>query len=214
VYELLVGEIDRRHQASRSLGVEFPEVDIVEVWRTTLVALQARGWTEASPERVDLSALAVEHEMRANAVWPMPHLQETLDGLRRAGLTLGIVSNAQFYTPQIFPALLDRTLEDLGFAPDLLFFSYQHGRAKPGSELYRLAASALQKRGIPPDRVLYVGNDVRNDILPAAQVGFRTALFAGDARSLRRHADDPNIAGVVPDVVVTELLEVYTVVSD
>jgi putative hydrolase of the HAD superfamily len=89
----------------------------------------------------------------------------------------------------------------------LLFYSYRHGQAKPGVALYRLAAQALQLRGIPPQRALYVGNDLRNDIAPAARGGFRTALFAGDARSLRFRAEDPQCAGVAPDLVVTDLLE-------
>jgi putative hydrolase of the HAD superfamily len=127
--------------------------------------------------------------------------------LRHAGKKLGLVSNAQFYTPEAFPALIRRSLADLGFERDLLCFSYQHGRAKPGTGLYRLAAAALHGRGIAPERVLYVGNDMRNDIAPAARLGFRTALFAGDARSLRLRAGDPLCAGVVPDLVVTDLTD-------
>jgi len=95
----------------------------------------------------------------------------------------------------------------LGFAPDLQVYSYQHGRAKPSRELYRLAADALQRRGIAAERAVYVGNDMRNDIAPAARLGFRTALFAGDARSLRRREGDPLCAGVVPDLVVTDLID-------
>jgi putative hydrolase of the HAD superfamily len=118
-----------------------------------------------------------------------------------------VVSNAQFYTPEAFPALVRQTLAELGFAHDLQFYSYQHGRAKPGEALYRLAAASLQRRGILTERALYVGNDMRNDIAPAARLGFRTALFAGDARSLRRREGDPLCAGVVPDLVVTDLID-------
>lgn len=203
---VFLGQIEREHNVARQAGVDYPEVDIVRIWRSTLAEFAARGWA-TGPEGVDLPALAVEFEVRVNPIWPMPNLLPTLEGLRQAGKRLGVVSNAQFYTLEAFPALVRQTLAELEFEQDLQFYSYQHGRAKPGSALYRLAAAALQGRGIPTERVLYVGNDMRNDIAPAARLGFRTALFAGDARSLRRREDDPLCAGVVPDLVVTDLID-------
>jgi putative hydrolase of the HAD superfamily len=59
--------------------------------------------------------------------------------------------------------------------------------------------------GIAAESALYVGNDLRNDIQPAAQAGFRTALFAGDRRSLRLHRDDQQCRDLSPDWVVTDL---------
>ena len=51
-----------------------------------------------------------------------------------------------------------------------------------------------------------------NDILPAAQVGFRTALCAADQRSLRLREDDSRVSQTVPDIVVTNLEEVIACV--
>lgn len=209
---VFLNQIERQHQIARQSGVDFPEVDIVDVWRDTLADLVACGWVTGA-EQADPPALAVEFEVRANPVWPMPDLWPTLEGLRRAGRTLGVISNAQFYTPEVFPALVGRTLAELGFDPGLQFYSYQHGRAKPSGELYRLAVAALRLRGIPAQRGLVVGNDMRNDIGPAARVGFRTALFAGDTRSLRRREGDPACAGIVPDLVVTRLTDLLDCVA-
>jgi putative hydrolase of the HAD superfamily len=47
-----------------------------------------------------------------------------------------------------------------------------------------------------------------NDIYPAHRSGFQTALFAGDARSLRWRRDDPRCSGLTPDLVVTDLNQV------
>ena len=66
----------------------------------------------------------------------------------------------------------------------------------------------FEARGIAPDETVYVGNDMLNDIGPAHKVGFRTALFAGDARSLRRRENDPVCAGVKPDFIVSHLQQV------
>jgi putative hydrolase of the HAD superfamily len=60
--------------------------------------------------------------------------------------------------------------------------------------------------------VLYVGNDMLHDVLPAAAMGFRTALFAGDRRSLRRREGDARVASVTPDVVVLQLRDLLSCV--
>jgi putative hydrolase of the HAD superfamily len=57
--------------------------------------------------------------------------------------------------------------------------------------------------------VLYIGNDIRNDIWPADRLGCRTALFAGDARSLRLREDDERLSDVKPDRVVTALGQIH-----
>ncbi len=200
--------IEASHAESRKAGIECPEVDIVDVWRQVLAELARRGVLEGRPwPRSKLERLAVEYEARANPVWPMPGLRECLKTLSDRGFLLGIVSNAQFYTPELFSALLGSEPESWGFDGQLQFYSYRHGRAKPGSDLYRMAARALSGRGVEPPAVLCVGNDMLNDVLPACQVGFRTALFAGDARSLRLRRGDPRLDGVTPDVVLTRLSE-------
>ncbi len=101
--------------------------------------------------------------------------------------------------------LLGEPAESWGFDGRLQFCSYQHGCAKPGLTLYERAAETLQTRRIMPDEVVYVGNDMLNDVWPANELGFHTALFAGDARSLRRRQGEARLAGVSPDLVLTDL---------
>lgn len=193
----------RRRQAE---GIDFPELQVAEIWRETLAELARRGWLEPEPPAsLDVERLAVEYEARANPCWPMPGVEACLARLGAKGLRLGIVSNAQFYTPELFPALLGREAEALGFDPALVFYSYRHGAAKPGTILFAAAAEALAARGVAPGQTLYVGNDLLNDICPAARLGFRTALYAGDARSLRLREGEPLCRGVEPDVVLTAL---------
>lgn len=205
---LLLEAIAHSHQRSRQQGVECPEVDIVEVWRQVVARLAAAGLLDPTGWSDDrLRRLAIEYEGRANPVWPMPGLRDCLARLDQKGLILGIISNAQFYTPRLFPALLGVGSQSLGFDPDLQYYSYQYGQAKPGRALHEMAAAALAERGIEPGGVLYVGNDRLNDVYPSVQVGFRTALFAGDARSFRPRHGDPHLAGVSPDLLLTELAE-------
>ena len=80
---------------------------------------------------------------------------------------------------------------------------------KPSQKLYRLAAERLKAHhNLPPEQCLYIGNDMRNDIWPAQALGFKTALFAGDRLSLRRRDCHPACADLIPDLEITELMQV------
>jgi len=185
----------------RREGIEFPEVEIREVWQSFLDAIPG----SASVTAAQRDALALEFELRANPVWPMPGMQEALAALRARGLLLGIVSNAQFYTPLLLEHFLGVSLEDAGFAPELCVYSFEEREGKPSQALYRKLAARLKARGLSPAQCLYIGNDLRNDVWPAQATGFRTALFAGDRRSLRLRTDDPRCSTVQPDWIVTAL---------
>jgi putative hydrolase of the HAD superfamily len=213
--ESFFATIDSFHEQSRSQGIEYPEVDIMTVWTRVLAELGKRGLILAEAESsIDVRRLAVEYESRANPVWPMPGLEDCLASIRHAGLTMGIVSNAQFYTRELFPALLGKESEQLGFDPKLEFYSYQYGWGKPGSHLYELAAEELHRRQIEPENAIFVGNDMLNDILPAKQVGFRTALFAGDGRSLRLREGDCRTSKTTPDLILSDLGQLRDCIID
>jgi putative hydrolase of the HAD superfamily len=201
----LLATIRERHRRERERGIEYPEVEIVEIWRDCLQQMSSSGWLADLPEQFDVARLAVEYELRVNPAWPMPDLRSVLADLGRSGLALGIISNAQFFTLAMVTGLTGQTIEQLGFDHDLQFYSFHYRRAKPDRFLYELAATALAKRGVAPQNILYVGNDMLNDICPAGQVGFRTALFAGDRRSLRLREGDPRVSEVQPDLILTEL---------
>jgi putative hydrolase of the HAD superfamily len=189
--------IHATHETLKAKGVDFPEVEIDRIWMQVL-------------ENDDINtvrAFAVEFEFLVNRVYPMPHLKELLSGCAKRKVLMGIISNAQFYTPLLFDLFLGLNPEGLGFVPDLVFFSYRFGYAKPSRFLYDMAARQLHQRGISPDAVLYVGNDILNDISPAKAVGFKTALFAGDARSLRLRKDDRRCSHVTADLVITDLIQ-------
>lgn len=205
----------RIEQDERRLdGVEYPEVDVRQVWRGLVVEMGLLPEADAYREGARLEALSLDYELRVNPVWPMPGLKEVLTNLRGRGLKLGIVSNAQFFTPLLFNAFMRAPLEAMGFTPDYCCYSYEYLEAKPSTFLYETAAAAiLRQDGIPPDAVLYVGNDRRNDIAPAHRVGFRTALFAGDARSLRWRENDPIAGTIQPDRVITELGQLKEILS-
>ena len=140
----------------------------------------------------------------------MPAAADVLAELLQRGLVLGIVSNAQYFTQFLFDALLNSSLAELGFSSSLLYFSYAHGQAKPGQYLFDLARDQLRDQQIEAHQAVYVGNDMLNDVQGASGAGFRTALFAGDRRSLRLRQDDERRDDSQPDLVIQDLSQLMS----
>ena len=187
--------IEEEHAEARRRGIDFPEVDIIRVWQTVL------GFGDASR----LKLFALEYELMVNPVYPMPGLNTLLSTCRARRMPMGIISNAQFFTPFLLERFLGSSLEKSGFDYRLIFLSYRFGYAKPSMFMFKRAADELSRTGIPVEAALYVGNDTLNDIRPASGVGFKTALFAGDGRSLRPRESDDRCRGLSPDLIVTDL---------
>ncbi|MGB0369916.1 MAG: HAD family hydrolase [Opitutales bacterium] len=202
-------EIVAEHQAKeKAQGTDWPEVEIRFVWRDLI---SSYGFPEAEIETCE--HLATYYEAQVNAVWPMPNALTLLEKIQERGLCLGIVSNAQFFTPHMFTAFFDKDVETLGFQPEHSHWSFAHLKAKPSTALYENAAEALASSGISPEEVLYIGNDMRNDVAPAHKVGFKTVLFAGDARSLRWREGDSIVGDIQPDRVVTDLIQILDILG-
>jgi putative hydrolase of the HAD superfamily len=164
---------------------------------------------EMSPAEIE--AFALELEQATNPVSEMPGAAEVIRGLSSAGIAVGLVSNAQFYTVPVLEECFGASLTEISIDPELCRFSYQDRRAKPDPVLFESVRDRLIGHGVSPERVLFVGNDVRNDLEPAIAAGFRTALFAGDARSLRLRGRSPDDCGA--DVILTHLRQLSQVVK-
>jgi putative hydrolase of the HAD superfamily len=97
-------------------------------------------------------------------------LLECLTRLTRMGLKLGIVSNTF-----VNRASLQRQLQLVGlleFFPVQLY-SYEYHVRKPSTELFQIAADKIGER---PRNILFVGDRIDNDVLPALKSGMRAAL--------------------------------------
>ena len=194
--------IKKEHIRLKKEGIDYPEVKIDRIWADVLQLddlEQARNFAGA-------------FEMAVNPVYPMPHLEQALATIENQNLAGGIISNAQFYTERLFELFLGKNPGDSWAEPDLIFYSYRHGRGKPSLYLFEQAVAALNKKGIKPQNTLYVGNDMLNDIYPARMCGFQTALFAGDKRSLRLRKDEPRCRGIAPDITITDLEQLEEII--
>jgi len=183
-------EVERRHKDLQAT-YEVPEIRVEEVWSSILRLSKEEAFE-----------FSLRFELTVNPVYPMPGAREYIDFLKKKGILLGLISNAQAFTPFYVEALFGESLKDLGFLPELTVFSYELGEAKPSPRLFQVAANSLSFLGYSPEQTLYIGNDLQNDVWAPKQVGFRTALFCGDRRSLRLYDEDPQFKGVQPDFLI------------
>jgi putative hydrolase of the HAD superfamily len=210
-------EIKRIHAENRSEEKPYPEIDILEIWETILTTYKNENLIHLS-NSLCIKCFTFVFEMLSNNIYPMPGMKDVILKLADKGIPLGIISNAQFYTPVIMNFLLNNRLseEELvePFDPDLTVFSYQHMRSKPDLYLFeRVRNICMAKYGVRPEQILFVGNDMFRDIYPAAKAGFKTALFAGDRRSLRLRTDKPGMDSVNADYIITDLVQILKTVN-
>jgi len=100
-----------------------------------------------------------------------PDVPETLQTLKNAGLTLGVVSNRmQSFSQEI----CDIGLQDYF---DLLLASGEIGVYKPDPAIFRYATQQLNVR---PEQAVYVGDNYYADIIGARQAGLFPVLLDAD----------------------------------
>jgi putative hydrolase of the HAD superfamily len=212
-----VGEVKAFHDQHRTTERPFPEIDIQHIWETILMRNNAKGRIQLNGSYC-IKCMTFIFEILSNPLFPMPGMKEVIKELSARKIPLGIVSNAQFYTPVVLNYFLsDRLAEEDRvdyFDPDLTIFSYQYKRSKPDLFLFRALASAFKKKyGLHPGEILIIGNDMQKDVYAGHRTGFRTALFAGDRKSLRLREEVDPVRNLQPDYIITDLRQLLTLIQ-
>jgi len=95
-----------------------------------------------------------------------PDALRCLRAIRRTGLVVGIAGNQ--------PAGIEAQLRVLGFEADLMASSATWGVEKPSAEFFARLVCELD---CDPSAILYVGDRLDNDVLPARAARMRTAFI-------------------------------------
>lgn len=95
-----------------------------------------------------------------------PDALTCLRAAKRAGLSIGIAGNQ--------PAGVEAQLRDAGFDVDFIASSATWGVTKPSPEFFSRVVTTAQ---LDARQILYVGNRLDNDVLPARRAGMRTAFI-------------------------------------
>jgi putative hydrolase of the HAD superfamily len=205
------------HSMERTEEKPYPEVDILKLWEKIITAHQNQNQLILDGP-LCIKCFTFVFEVLSNRIYPMPGMSEVLNQLASRQVPLGILSNAQFYTPVILNFFLNQSVSEnetvILFDPDLTVFSYKYKRSKPDMYLFEeIKNQCSRKYGLFADEILFVGNDMFRDIYPAFLAGFKTALFAGDTKSLRLRQEKPELKKIVPDFIVTDLTQLLTILN-
>ena len=209
-----VRDIKDFHAEHRTTDRPYPEIDIQHIWETILMRNYSNGRIQLDGNHC-IKCMTFIFEILSNPLFPMPGMKEVINELSSKKIPMGIVSNAQFYTPVVLNYFLSGRLSEEDrvdfFDPDLTIFSYKYKRSKPDLFLFQVLASALERKyGLYPGDVLFIGNDMQKDVYAGHITGFRTALFAGDRKSLRLREDIDPVRNTRPDYIITDLRQLLT----
>ncbi|MFO7371303.1 MAG: HAD family hydrolase [Bacteroidales bacterium] len=207
-------EVALVHQKDKSEDKPYPEIDILSVWEHIINSNKNNLVISGS---LCIKCFTFVFEVLSNRIYPMPGMKEVITHLAGRQMPLGIVSNAQFYTPVILNYFMNGSISESELVPpfddELTIFSYRCKRSKPDSYLFEmLKDSCRNKYDIYPDEILFVGNDMFRDVYPAHLAGLKTVLFAGDMKSLRMREELTELKSITPDFVITDLHQVLKII--
>jgi len=161
-----------------SRDIEAGRLEEVEIAGIYDICLRRMG-LEVEPELIE-QIMEMEQEAWLAGVRVGPDAVTILEQLREAGLKTGLVSNAAY-----LPRLMQAQLDYLGLAPylDSVTWSSAIGWRKPEPRIYR---QALDQLHVAPERAVFVGDRVREDVRGPKALGMRAVLI----REWRQE-DDP-----------------------
>jgi putative hydrolase of the HAD superfamily len=137
------------HNEARKNNVPYPEIDILSIWEIVLLHARRKKLIQFNGD-ANIMLMTCIFEFLSNKVYPMPAMQQTILELYKREYPLGIVSNAQFYTPVVMNYFLNKTVglnEDiLHFDPELTVYSYRLGIGKPDTGLFRDLVPILKSK--------------------------------------------------------------------
>ncbi len=190
-----------------------PHVSSVAIWKKLIGRLQKNKYEYDEDFYGDADELSEKvayfFHINLQGVDAMPNALRALISVAKAGLTQGLLADAQSFTlVQLLRVLKGQgKLPPLGqlFRADCLTLSFQVGTRKPSKTLYETCVDNLRQSSISPPETLYIASRVSDDLAIAKQVGMRTALYAGEKASLKASSADMTEPQRKPDRLITDL---------
>lgn len=98
-----------------------------------------------------------------------PHTKEILDAFKKSDLKLGLVSNSSNFSIN----LLKEETKILDMF-DYSIFSYDVNVIKPDIKMF---STLIKITNFKPEEILFIGQDKKEDIIPAKSLGINTILY-------------------------------------
>ena len=165
-----------------------------------LMRLPRQSLLGTNPTLVVTAGVVAYHDTKFRELRPFPDVKPLLEALRDAGVLAGVVTHG--LTLKQAEKLVRLQLVPL-LAPDAIFISDQVGISKPNPKLW---ATALRSLELPADRVMYVGDNLENDIRPPQSLGMPTVWATRAAK--------PQPQSLAPDHAVADFCELADVLRE
>lgn len=134
-----------------------------------------------------------------------PRVPEMLEGLKRLGLKLGVISNTASLF-QVFDVLEEYGIRD--YFQDVTLSSVT-GYRKPHENIFKVALRQVQS---DPANCAYVGDTFSRDVVGPQKAGFGMTFHIHSFLTASRDADVPK--EVRATYAVEDIYEVYTILRD
>lgn len=176
----------RQRQERRQSGEAFPEFDVVALFRE-IVERFGSDYTRSLPEekRRVLPGILAEVFRAASRfrLEPYPDVHRVLDELRQE-YRLAALSDGQgvWGIPELRSVGLANYFDPVIISSDL-------GFRKPDRRMFELALEKLQ---LAADEVIFIGNDMRRDVLGAKQADIKTVFFKSNQGEQRPQGAEPD----------------------
>jgi len=192
--------LDELRQSFARSFAEQETVDITLNWRTS-DARERERWqiiVASSLDDVTNPDAAFEElyqHFSRGAAWRVPTgIAGVLDSMQSRGLILGMGSNYDSRLIQVMDELTE-----LRLLRDRLVISSLVGCRKPAKAFFE---AVIARAGVPAESILFVGDDLQNDLQGAQAAGLQAVLL------------DPNQRGPLDQPRIQDLTDLLTVIRD
>ncbi|MEH1008491.1 HAD family hydrolase [Winogradskyella sp. ECml5-4] len=166
-YNFPIQELKNKHKILSEF-IKFPDVTSQEFYSEfNKELLRALGIVE-TPELLD-------HIFNACKYLPWEVFDDVMQLTNFKNFDLGVLSNFN----ASLRCLLKEKLPEINFKH--IIISEEEGVSKPNIEFFE---RAVQKIGLKPNEILYIGDSLKLDIIPALQLGFKVKLIDRDGTYL------------------------------
>jgi putative hydrolase of the HAD superfamily len=187
--EVYFGEIEQQFRKGREV---YPEVDVYKIF-SIIMNKYGNKWY---PESVIVDTVMLFRSLAMRRFGLFPYLFETLSQLEKQS-EIAIISDAQwvFAEPEVEILGLDRFFQHK-------ILSSHYGYKKPDVRLFQ---TAMKKLRVKPEESLYIGDNLRKDLVGAKKAGMRFIFFGQEIQEYN---------GFKPDGVFSDYSELGRVIAE